>query len=133
MAPTQRKIAEQPHQIVQRVTEFINQGDLEGVVTMFHPDCKIVMAPEQPPLKGHDAVRTIFTDYVKNKVKLIGSVSGEMINEELALLQGEWRVEDANGNNIGGGISTEVAKRLDHGGWVYFIDCPIKVPEVTTD
>jgi len=38
---TSRNIAERPHQIVERVAEFIKQGDLEGVVAMFHPDCKI--------------------------------------------------------------------------------------------
>lgn len=36
MTTTQRKIAERPHQIVERVAEFIKEGDLEGVVSMFH-------------------------------------------------------------------------------------------------
>ncbi|WP_086933127.1 YybH family protein [Agarilytica rhodophyticola] len=127
-----RKIAHYPHQIVERVAEFIEQGDLEGIVTMFHPQCKIAMDPEQAPMEGHDAVRSIFSDYVAQKVKLLGTVSGEMINDDIAILQGSWSIEDAEGNTLGGGISTEVTKRLDHGGWVYFIDCPIRVPSVST-
>ncbi len=128
MSPRQRKIAERPHQIVERVAEFIREGDLEGVVTMFHPECRIAMDPSQAPLEGHPAVREIFSGFVTSRVNLIGSVSGEMINGDVALLQGEWRVEDGQGNALGGGVSTEVVRRLDHGGWVYFIDCPIAVP-----
>jgi ketosteroid isomerase-like protein len=123
-----RKIAERPYQIVDRVAEFIKNGDLEGVVSMFHPDCKIAMDPNAEPMEGHNGVRAIFSEFVENRVNLKGSVSGEMINGDTAILQGKWTIEDNNGNPLGGGVSTEVVKRLDHGGWVYFIDCPIAVP-----
>ena len=128
MTTKQRKIAARPHQIVERVAEFIKEGDLEGVVTMFHPECRIAMDPTQPPMEGHAAVRSIFSGFVENRANLIGSVSGEMINGDTAILQGEWRIEDSEGEVLGGGISTEVVKQLDHSGWVYYIDCPISVP-----
>ncbi len=123
------KIAKRPHQIVERVAEFIKAGDLEGVVTMFHPKCEIAMDPEQPALKGHEAVRTIFADFVAKRVDLKGTVTGEMINGDTALLHGSWSIHDADGVALAGGTSTEVAKRLDGGGWVYYIDCPIRIPE----
>jgi ketosteroid isomerase-like protein len=125
---TARKIAERPHQIVERVAEFIKDGDMEGVVSMFHPNCRIAMDPGAAPMEGHDGVRAIFADFVANRVNLMGSVSGEMINGDTAILQGEWTVEDKNGNALGGGVSTEVVKQLANGGWTYFIDCPISVP-----
>jgi ketosteroid isomerase-like protein len=123
-----RKIAERPHQIVERVAEFIKDGDMEGVVSMFHPNCRIAMDPSAAPMEGHDGVRAIFADFVANRVHLMGSVSGEMINGSTAILQGEWTVEDKNGKALGGGVSTEVVKQLANGGWTYFIDCPISVP-----
>lgn len=126
---TIHKIAEHPHQIVERVADFIKEGDLEGVVSMFHPDCRIAMDPDGTPMKGHEGVRSIFTDFVANRVNLKGTVSGEMINGDTAILQGEWTVEDKDGHTLGGGVSTEVAKQLDNGGWTYFIDCPIAVPK----
>ena len=129
MTLKQRKIAERPHQIVERVAEFLREGNLEGVVTMFHTRCKIAMDPTQPPVQGHEAVRAAFADFANNKVELLGSISGEMINGDTAILQGEWSIEDRSGMVLAGGVSTEVAKQLDHGGWVYFIDCPIRVPE----
>jgi ketosteroid isomerase-like protein len=125
---SERKIAERPHQIIDRVAEFIKIGDLEGVVSMFHPDCKIVMDPNGKPMEGHDGVRIVFMDLVTKCANLKGTVSGEMINNDTAILQGEWVIEDDEGEKLGGGVSTEVVKRLDHGGWVYYIDCPIALP-----
>ncbi|MEM9522788.1 MAG: nuclear transport factor 2 family protein [Pseudomonadota bacterium] len=129
MTTTQRKIAERPHQIVERVAEFIKDGDLEGVVSMFHPDVRVAMDPDGAPMVGHDGVREIFKDFVANRVNLKGTVSGEMVNGDTAILQGEWTVEDQDGNTLGGGVSTEVVKQLENGGWTYFIDCPISVPK----
>lgn len=129
MTTIQRKIAVYPHQIVERVAEFIKDGDLEGVVSMFHPDVRIAMDPNGDPIVGHDGVREIFKDYVAKRVNLKATVTGEMINGDIAILQGEWIVEDQDGNSMGGGVSTEVAKQLENGGWTYFIDCPISVPK----
>lgn len=128
MTDVKREIADQPHQIVERVAKFIRVGDLEGIVTMFHPDCKIAMDPTEHPLHGHDAVRSIFADFAKDRMNLEGVVTGEMINGDLAILQGSWSIKDGSGTTVGGGQSTEIAKRLESGGWVYFIDCPIAVP-----
>lgn len=123
-----RKIAKYPHQIVELVDEFIRDGDLEGVVTMYHPDCQIAMNPEEAPMKGHDAVRAIFTSLVETRSIVNGTVTGEMINGDTAILQGTWNAVAGDGTLLGGGKSIEVAKRLENGGWVYFIDCPNKVP-----
>ncbi|MDW3182741.1 nuclear transport factor 2 family protein [Roseobacter sp.] len=126
---TKRKIAERPHQIVERVAEFIKDGDMDGVVSMFHPDCRVAMDPDGAPMEGHAGVREIFKDFVANRVNLKGTVSGEMINGDTAILQGEWTVEDRDGNTLGGGVSTEVVRQLENGGWTYFIDCPTSVPK----
>ncbi|MEM7467782.1 MAG: nuclear transport factor 2 family protein [Pseudomonadota bacterium] len=131
MSNSRRILAERPRQIVERVAEFIRQGDLEGVVSMFHPDCKIAMDPTASPVEGHDAVRLIFADFVAQKMDLRGTVTGELINGDYAILQGTWDVRHNNGDVLAGGTSTEVARRLDNGGWTYFIDCPIAVPEPT--
>lgn len=128
MTSKQRRIAERPHQIVECVAEFIKDGDLNGIITMFHPDCKIAMDPTQKPLEGHDAVKAIFADLVEKRANLIGEVTGELINGDTAILQGNWSLEDGDVTVIGGGASTEVAKKLSNGGWVYFIDCPISLP-----
>ena len=103
---------------------------MEGGLSMFHPDCGGGMDPEGEPMEGHGGVREIFQDFVANRLILTPTVSGEMINGDIAILQGNWTIEDHDGNTLGGGVSTEVAKRMEHGGWAYFIDCPIRVPKV---
>ena len=123
-----RRIAERPHQIVERVAEFIKAGDMDGVVSMFHPDCRIAMDPSGEPIVGHEGVRNIFREFVAGRMTLKGTVSGEMTNGDLGILQGKWTIEDDSGAILGGGDSTEVVKRMDHGGWTYLIDCPISVP-----
>lgn len=128
MSEPQRKIAKHPHEIVERVAEFVRAGDIEGIVSMFHPECKIAMDPSAAPLEGHTAVRSIFADFAKGKMILEGLVTGEMINGDFAIMQGSWSISDDGGTVLGGGQSTEVARRLDNGGWVYYIDCPIAVP-----
>ena len=129
MNTTNRKQALFPHQIVERVAEFISAGDMEGVVSMFDPECAIAMDPDGEPLVGHDAVRKVFNDFVAERMTLQGEVSGEMINGDTALLQGNWRILDGQGNTMMGGESSEVAKRNANGGWVYYIDCPLSVPK----
>ncbi|MEW2915517.1 nuclear transport factor 2 family protein [Ruegeria sp. ANG10] len=129
-APTTRKIAVRPHQIVERVAEFMANRDLEGVVSMFHPDVRIALDPDNAePVVGHDAVREIFAGPCEARAILKARVTGEMINGDMALLQGDWTMEGQDGTPMGGGTSTEVAKQLPNGGWTYFIDCPISVPK----
>ncbi|MEM9603281.1 MAG: nuclear transport factor 2 family protein [Pseudomonadota bacterium] len=129
-ASTTRKIAERPHQIVERVAEFMADGDLEGVVSMFHPDVRIALDPDNAdPIVGQDAALEIFKDACEARAILTATVSGEIINGDTALLQGEWTMEGRDGTPMGGGTSTEVAKQLPNGGWTYFIDCPISVPK----
>ena len=129
MNTVDRKQAQFPHQIVERVAEFISSGDMEGVISMFDPECAIAMDPDGEPLVGHDAVREVFRDFVAERMTLQGEVTGEMINGEMALLQGNWRILDRQGNTVIGGESSEVAKRKANGGWVYYIDCPLSVPK----
>ena len=122
------KIAEQPRFIADRVGEFLLEGDLEGIVSMFHPDCRMFFPPNEPPKVGKDAAREVFRAFIPVKPKLISNVTSEVINGDTALLHGTWRMEDQDGNVIAEGESTEVAKKLEHGGWVYFIDCPNGFP-----
>ena len=129
MSTSGPKQAQYPHQIVERVAEFMSAGDMEGVVSMFHPECVMAMDPDGEPLVGHDAVRGVFGDFVGQRMVLEGEVTGEMINGDTALLQGNWRILDQQGNTVMGGDSSEVAKRTAEGGWVYYIDCPLSVPK----
>lgn len=117
-------IAEKPSEIATCVAGFLSEGDLEGVVSMFHPDCQIHFPPGEPPASGLDGARAVFKDFVPMRPVLRSTITSEVINGDTALLTADWVFEDVDGNIIAEGQSTEVAKKLSNGGWGYYIDCP---------
>lgn len=122
------KIAERPRDIATSVAACLKAGDLEGIISLFHPECQIFFPPNEPPKRGHAGARAVFAEFVALRPTLDSSVTGEVINGDTALLQANWRFLDAEGGLMAEGSSTEVAKKLENGGWGYFIDCPIGLP-----
>ena len=119
------KIAERPSQIADCVAEYLKQGNLEGVVSLFHPQVQMFFPATEPPKVGKDAVREVFAPFCAMKPTLISNVISEVINGDTALLKAKWRIEDDDKNVLSEGESVEVAKKLENSdGWVYFIDCP---------
>ena len=118
-----------PHQIVEVIKAYLREGDLDGIVNMFHPECEICMSLDGPAMKGRAGAREVFRDFAAKKAILTSEVTGEKIIGDTALLQGTWRMVDQEGNLLGEGVSSEVAKQLEDGTWVYFIDCPIGAPK----
>ncbi|KAB7615314.1 hypothetical protein F9L33_00665 [Amylibacter sp. SFDW26] len=123
-----KHIAKEPHQIMECVAEYLKVGDMEGVISMFHPECKICFPRDEPAKEGHRGAREVFVDFVPMRPILTGKVTNEMINGDIAVIQADWRFEDNDGNLIAEGQSTEVVRKLENGGWGYYIDCPNGVP-----
>ncbi len=117
-------IANKPREIAECVAIFLKNGDLEGVVSMFHPDCQIFFPIDAPPKQGLEGAREAFKDFIAMKPILTSTVNTEIINGDTALLQADWKLLTEDGQLIADGSSTEVAKKLENGGWGYFIDCP---------
>lgn len=129
---TEKKTARRPSEIAERVAEYLSEGDLEGIVSMFHPECTICFPVDEPPKKGHAGAREIFAPFCAIRPTLVSRVHGELVNGDTALLQGEWRFEAPDGSVLAEGNSTEVAKKLADGSWGYFIDCPLGAPPPST-
>lgn len=129
MTDVQKAIAKKPREIADRVGEFLLAGDLDGVISMFHPECRIFFPPNEPPKIGKQGARDAFAEFIEMRPTLISNVTSEVIVEDTALLQAEWCFKGPDGAIIAEGSSTEVAKQLDNGGWVYYIDCPLGPPK----
>lgn len=125
---TKYRIAERPRDIANTVGSYLKEGNLEAILTFFHPDCVICFPPNQPPHRGIEGARKVFAPFIDSKPTLISIVTNEMILDDTGVLQGEWRIEDDNGNVMAQGNSTEVVRKLDNGGWGYLIDCPLGPP-----
>lgn len=122
--------AMQPKTVVDFLSKYIQEGDLEGITTLFHPDYLLLFPPTEAPKRGAEALKEVFTGFIEGKLKLIGKVTGEVINGDTALVQVNWHVEDVSGAVVSKGSSTEVHKQLEDGSWVYYIDCPLGLPAI---
>jgi len=116
--------AMRPRDIADCVGHYMKKGDLDGIMTMFHPDCVLIFPKGAEPVTGLDAVREAFVDFVAIRPTLRSEVVDEVINGDVAMLTANWVVEAPDGSEFARGRSTEIAKRLEDGSWVYFVDHP---------
>lgn len=126
-----QRIAHQPREIANCVSAYLQEGDLEGVTSMFHPDARIFFPPDQPPVTGIAGARAVFEEFMELRPEIKSDVFCEVINGDIALLRANWSVVGPDGTVMAEGQSTEVAKKLENGGWGYLIDCPNGPPNLT--
>lgn len=118
-----KHIALQPREIARCVSAYLQEGDLEGITTLFHPDCQIFFPPDQPPSVGILGSRQAFEGFLDIKPEIKSDVFSEVIVGDIALLCANWSVIAPDGAVLAEGQSIEVAKKLNNGGWGYLIDC----------
>ena len=130
MTTAKKRIATLPRDIAHCVSAYLQEGDMDGITTLFHPDCQIFFPPDQPPSIGEEGARAVFKDFLEVRPAIQSDVISEVIIGDTALLHANWKVIAPDGTVLGEGQSTEVAKKLATGGWVYLIDCPYGPPLV---
>ncbi|RKQ69174.1 ketosteroid isomerase-like protein [Litorimonas taeanensis] len=125
-----KHIAHHPRDIADCVSAYLQEGDLDGITSMFHPDCKVFFPPDQPPSLGIEGARTAFAGFMDIRPEIKSEVFSEVIIGDIALIRANWSVVAPDGNIMAEGQSTEVAKRFESGGWGYLIDCPYGPPNL---
>ncbi|MEP2987874.1 MAG: nuclear transport factor 2 family protein [Parasphingorhabdus sp.] len=125
-----KHIAYRPRDIADCVSTYLQDGDLDGIVSLFHPDCLVFFPSDTPPGRGVDGARKAFEAFMDVRPKIESNVFSEIITGDTAMLRANWRVIAPDGSVMAEGQSTEVAKKLDNGGWGYLIDCPNGPPEL---
>ena len=68
--------AERPRDVANTVGAYLADGDLDGILSLFHPDCTIYFPPNEPPKKGLEAVKKLFEPFVASKAILKSTVTG---------------------------------------------------------
>ncbi|MDO6728237.1 nuclear transport factor 2 family protein [Cognatishimia sp. 1_MG-2023] len=126
-----KRIAHQPREIADCVGAYLQEGDLDGITSMFHPDCHIFFPPEEPPFVGIEGARATFEGFLALRPEIKSEVFSEVIVGDIALIRANWSVIAPDGSVMAEGQSTEVAKKLENGGWGYLIDCPNGLPNLT--
>lgn len=131
MVEKTQRIAKRPRDIAPCVSAYLQEGDLEGIASMFHPECVMFFPPDQPPKFGIEGVREGFKEMLDVRPTINSQVISEVITGDIAILRANWNVVAQDGSLMAEGQSTEVAKKLDNGGWGYLIDCPYGLPVVS--
>ncbi|MEM7059430.1 MAG: nuclear transport factor 2 family protein [Pseudomonadota bacterium] len=119
-----KRIAQHPREIADCVSAYLQEGDLEGIVSMFHPDCLIFFPPDQPPSLGQEGARKAFQGFLGILPEIRSEIISEVVAGDIALTRARWSVVTQDGTVMAEGQSTEVAVKLLNGGWGYLIDCP---------
>lgn len=119
-----KHIAHRPREIADCVSAYLQEGDMEGIVSMFHPDCEIHFPPGAAPSVGLEGARKAFEGFMDLKPSIKSDVISEVIVGDIAMTRANWQVIAPDGSVMAEGQSTEVAKKLENGGWGYLIDCP---------
>lgn len=117
-----------PRDIATQVNKFLQAKDLEGIVSLFHPACLVFFPPDAPPKVGAAGVRDAFAAFMDDPPAIESEILSEVIVGDIALLRARWRLVAPDGTVLASGESTEVATKLENGGWGYLIDCPYGPP-----
>lgn len=98
-------------------TEFVSRardGDLEGLVALYHPDAKAFFEPNKPSI-GHDEIREDLRKLLETPREFTGEGQRE------TLVMGDIALTSAA---IGDRVTAEVAQRQPDGTWLWIIDHP---------
>lgn len=117
-----------PRDVANEISQCIEEGSIENILDFFHPGYVMSFPPTEPIKAGLDTIRANFQPLIDTKAKLHSTVTGELINNDIAVLQANWSIVDGQGKKIGEGSSTEVLKQRKDGSWQYYIDCPLGLP-----
>jgi uncharacterized protein (TIGR02246 family) len=117
-----------PEEVLNSVTEGINAGDLDSLMTLYEADACFATQPGQLA-KSLETIRQSlrgFTDIKNGKFDL--KVKRVLQASDLALVISEWSFSgtgpDGNHVNIAAKKSTEILRQQADGTWRFVIDNP---------
>lgn len=115
-----------PEEVLDSVTEGINAGDLDSLMTLYEPLACFAAQPGQIT-KGPDGIRQSLRNFIDMNGKLDLKVKRVLKANDLALVTTEWSF---NGTGPDGkdvhitAKSADVLRRQPDGTWRFVIDNP---------
>jgi uncharacterized protein (TIGR02246 family) len=115
-----------PAQVIERFSERLNAGDLEGTLALYDPDATFAASPDQT-VQGHPAIAEALQQFLALQPRLDGQIRKVVESGDTALVINDWRLEgrDPSGAAVEmSGRSADVVQRGADGGWRVLIDDP---------
>jgi len=115
-----------PEEVLNSVTEGINAGDLDSLVTLYEPHACFASQPGQPA-KNPDGIRESLRGFIDMNGKLDLKVKKVLKASDLALVTTEWSFNGtgSNGKRVDmTAKSADVLRQQPDGTWLFVIDNP---------
>jgi len=106
--------------------DAFNAGDLDSIVALYELNAVLVVNGQ--PVAGQELIRNAYESFLAGRPRMsLKTRSAVMVDNNLALLHGDWVLEPAAADAAGKttrGMSTEVVRRQADGSWRFVIDSP---------
>ncbi len=115
-----------PEEVLDSVTEGINAGDLDSLITLYEPLACFASQPGQLA-KGPDGIRESLRGFIDMNGKLDLKVKRVLRASDLALVTTEWSFSGTGSNGKRVDItakSADVLRQQPDGTWRFVIDNP---------
>jgi uncharacterized protein (TIGR02246 family) len=115
-----------PAEVVERFSERLTAGDLDGALQLYEPEAAFVAAPGET-VQGHAAIAEALRRLLALEPRLEGQVRKVVESGDTALVINDWRLvgRDPSGDPVEmSGCSADVVRRRADGGWRVLIDDP---------
>jgi uncharacterized protein (TIGR02246 family) len=106
--------------------DAFNAGDIDSIMALY--ELNAVLMVNGRPVVGQELIRNAYQSFLAKRPRMsLKTRSAVMVDNNLALLHGDWVLEPAAADVAGKttrGMSTEVARRQADGSWRFVIDSP---------
>ncbi|MFD7902767.1 nuclear transport factor 2 family protein [Kitasatospora sp. NPDC059747] len=117
-----RRRAETPEQVGALFTEYLEAGDIEGLVSLYEPRAHFVPAPGTH-LVGTEAIRTALQQLVDSGARLKLELREIRQVDDIALVSNTATLTGAGPEPVIS-TTTEILRRRPDGGWAHVVDDP---------
>ena len=115
-----------PEEVLNSITEGINAGDLDSLMTLYEPLACFASQPGQL-VKGTDGIRQSLRNFIDINGKLDLKVKRVLRASDLALVTSEWSFSGTGSDGKHVDItarSADVLRQQPDGSWRFVIDNP---------
>ena len=109
--------AHQPEDIADLFLEFINSGNLEGLVSLYEDHAVLVTDSENTIARGKKEIRDFYSNLLSGNPKF------EKVRQRQTIVNGDIALTSSR--LVNGFVTAEVARRQADGSWRWMIDQPV--------
>lgn len=119
-----------PQAVIERFSELLAQGDLEGMMALYEPDATFVPQPGES-VTGRAAIRDALAAFLAVKPRMEGTIEKVLEAGDTALVANRWRLSGTAPDGAPvtmAATSADVLRRRPDGSWGIVIDDPWGAP-----